>query len=77
MAWPAYKPEHYCYYRRLAGSSEQVPNGINWVERCRCGNSVQVSLDRGESFEKSKVRMRKTWVSKDGTIERVTGSYDN
>lgn len=71
--WPQYTT-HFCYYRRLAGSSELAGGGMKWIERCRCGRQVVITLQRSESPEKTSAKVMKHWFDKDGILERMTGN---
>lgn len=75
MTWPSYNQPHWCWYRRLQGSTNQSDDGtqLRWTERCRCSRSVDILLIRCESIENVGSKTVKTWRDKDGLVERITG----
>lgn len=73
MTWPSYKSPHWCFYRRLQGSSRLTGLGMEWVERCRCGRQVVITLLRSESPQKVGSKVIKHWFDRDGKLERMTG----
>lgn len=57
----------YATYRRTI-----TPAG--WVQGCRCGRMVTVSIARRETAEKTDTVIKKNWYDADGNLERTTGS---
>lgn len=61
---------HYCRYKVIRSSVSKD----GWIERCRCGRQVVITLQRSESPEKTSAKVMKHWFDKDGILERMTGN---
>ena len=69
MTFPTYRPPHWCYYRRLQGSSNRTDTTMEWIERCRCGRLVKGVM---EVVNGTPVTV-KHWFDREGNLERKTG----
>lgn len=72
MVWPTYNPVHFCSYRKTGISYRKPDDSMRWLERCRCGRSVDIVLTRSLDMRVNAV-MEKRWFDREGRLERVTG----
>lgn len=74
MVWPTYNAPHFCFYRRVSGSSNQTDKAMKWIDKCRCGRIIEATVAADES---GIPKVRKCWFDRDGNLDRVTGTNEN
>lgn len=69
--------KHWCKYYLVKKSVTSRYQPGQWIERCKCGRVVNVSIAKRENGKKVDIQMTKHWFDKDGLLERITGNGIN
>lgn len=69
---------HWCRYVVLKKTMRTLASEQTWFERCRCGRSVSVVVDRNHSIGARKnPAVYKTWYDAEGNELKMTGNIPN